>query len=221
MLKYKLYVFFSFLTLLCLISFGQAKTVKEPLYQKTIFLDAGHGGPDSGALYRNIYEKDINLSIVKKLEQALKKKGAQVFLTRDGDYDLSVPYTVNRKRSDLSRRSNMINRSQCDLYISIHLNADTSTTYHGAQVFYDSKVKQNKKIAEIIQSDLKQYLYTTRDAKQKNDMYLFHRLEKPGVLVEIGYISNPNDRYLLLQNEYQEKVANILTNSIIRYFYKK
>lgn len=221
MLKYKLYVFFSFLTLLCLIFFGQAKTVKEPLYQKTIFLDAGHGGPDSGALYRNIYEKDINLSIVKKLEQALKKKGAQVFLTRDGDYDLSVPYTVNRKRSDLSRRSNMINRSQCDLYISIHLNADTSTTYHGAQVFYDSKVKQNKKIAEIIQSDLKQYLYTTRDAKQKNDMYLFHRLEKPGVLVEIGYITNPNDRYLLLQNEYQEKVANILTNSIIRYFYKK
>ena len=69
MIKYKLYVFFSFLVLVCLVSFGQAKTVKEPLYQKTIFLDAGHGGPDSGALYRNIYEKDINLSIVKKLEK--------------------------------------------------------------------------------------------------------------------------------------------------------
>ncbi len=221
MIKYKLYVFFSFLVLICLVSYGQAKTVKDPLYQKTIFLDAGHGGPDSGALYRNIYEKDINLSIVKKLEKKLKEKGAQVFLTRDGDYDLSVPYTVNRKRSDLSRRSNMINRSNCDLYISIHLNADTSTTYHGAQVFYDSKIKQNKKIAETIQADLKQYLYTTRDAKQKNDMYLFHRLDKPGVLVEIGYITNPNDRYLLMQKEYQEKVANILTNSIIRYFYKK
>lgn len=221
MIKYKLYVFFSFLVLICLVSYGQAKTVKDPLYQKTIFLDAGHGGPDSGALYRNIYEKDINLSIVKKLEKKLKEKGAQVFLTRDGDYDLSVPYTVNRKRSDLSRRSNMINRSNCDLYISIHLNADTSTTYHGAQVFYDSKIKQNKKISETIQADLKQYLYTTRDAKQKNDMYLFHRLDKPGVLVEIGYITNPNDRYLLMQKEYQEKVANILTNSIIRYFYKK
>lgn len=221
MIKYKLYVFFSFLVLICLVSYGQAKTVKDPLYQKTIFLDAGHGGPDSGALYRNIYEKDINLSIVKKLEKKLKEKGAQVFLTRDGDYDLSVPYTVNRKRSDLSRRSNMINRSNCDLYISIHLNADTSTTYHGAQVFYDSKIKQNKKIAETIQADLKRYLYTTRDAKQKNDMYLFHRLDKPGVLVEIGYITNPNDRYLLMQKEYQEKVANILTNSIIRYFYKK
>jgi len=221
MIKYKLYVFFSFLVLICLVSYGQAKTVKDPLYQKTIFLDAGHGGPDSGALYRNIYEKDINLSTVKKLEKKLKEKGAQVFLTRDGDYDLSVPYTVNRKRSDLSRRSNMINRSNCDLYISIHLNADTSTTYHGAQVFYDNKIKQNKKIAETIQADLKQYLYTTRDAKQKNDMYLFHRLDKPGVLVEIGYITNPNDRYLLMQKEYQEKVANILTNSIIRYFYKK
>ena len=221
MIKYKLYVFFSFLVLICLVSYGQAKTVKDPLYQKTIFLDAGHGGPDSGALYRNIYEKDINLSIVKKLEKKLKEKGAQVFLTRDGDYDLSVPYTVNRKRSDLSRRSNMINRSNCDLYISIHLNADTSTTYHGAQVFYDSKIKQNKKIAETIQADLKQYLYTTRDAKQKNDMYLFHRLDKPGVLVEIGYITNPNDRYLLMQKKNQEKVANILTNSIIRYFYKK
>lgn len=221
MIKYKLYVFFSFLVLVCLVSFGQAKTVKEPLYQKTIFLDAGHGGPDSGALYRNIYEKDINLSIVKKLEKKLKEKGATVFLTRDGDYDLSVPYTINRKRSDLSRRSNMINRSLCDLYISIHLNADTSTTYHGAQVFYDSKVKENKKIAELIQEDLKQYLYTTREAKEKNDMYLFHRLEKPGVLIEIGYITNPNDRYLLTQDNYQDKVANVLTNSVIRYFYRK
>ena len=151
----------------------------------------------------------------------MKEKGATVFLTRDGDYDLSVPYTINRKRSDLSRRSNMINRSLCDLYISIHLNADTSTTYHGAQVFYDSKVKENKKIAELIQEDLKQYLYTTREAKEKNDMYLFHRLEKPGVLVEIGYITNPNDRYLLTQDNYQDKVANVLTNSVIRYFYRK
>ena len=115
----------------------------------------------------------------------------------------------------------MINRSLCDLYISIHLNADTSTTYHGAQVFYDSKVKENKKIAELIQEDLKQYLYTTREAKEKNDMYLFHRLEKPGVLVEIGYITNPNDRYLLTQDNYQDKVANVLTNSVIRYFYRK
>lgn len=161
------------------------------------------------------------MSIVKKLEKKLKEKGATVFLTRDGDYDLSVPYTINRKRSDLSRRSNMINRSLCDLYISIHLNADTSTTYHGAQVFYDSKVKENKKIAELIQEDLKQYLYTTREAKEKNDMYLFHRLEKPGVLVEIGYITNPNDRYLLTQDNYQDKVANVLTNSVIRYFYRK
>lgn len=158
---------------------------------------------------------------MKKLEKKLKEKGATVFLTRDGDYDLSVPYTINRKRSDLSRRSNMINRSLCDLYISIHLNADTSTTYHGAQVFYDSKVKENKKIAELIQEDLKQYLYTTREAKEKNDMYLFHRLEKPGVLVEIGYITNPNDRYLLTQDNYQDKVANVLTNSVIRYFYRK
>ena len=59
------------------------------------------------------------------------------------------------------------------------------------------------------------------EAKQKNDMYLFHRLKKPGVLVEVGYITNPNDRYLLTQEEYQNKVATILTNSIIRYFYKK
>ena len=158
---------------------------------------------------------------MKKLEKKLKEKGATVFLTRDGDYDLSVPYTINRKRSDLSRRSNMINRSLCDLYISIHLNADTSTTYHGAQVFYDSKVKENKKFAELIQEDLKHYLYTTREAKEKNDMYLFHRLEKPGVLVEIGYITNPNDRYLLTQDNYQDKVANVLTNSVIRYFYRK
>lgn len=221
MLKYKLYVFFTFVIVLCGFSFVQAKTVKKPLIHKVIYLDAGHGGPDSGALYKTTYEKDINLNIVKKLEMKLKEQGASVFLTRDGDYDLSVPYTINRKRSDLSRRSHMINRSNCDMYLSIHLNADTTTTYHGAQVFYDSKLKENKRIATLIQSDLKQYLYTRRDAKQKNDMYLFHRLERPGVLVEVGYISNPNDRYLLKQDTYQDKVAKILTDSVIKYFYQK
>ena len=218
MLKYKIYVFFSFFLILCTMTFSQAKTLKQPLYQKTIFLDAGHGGPDSGALYKKIYEKDINLSIVKKLEKKLKEKGAKVFLTRDGDYDLSVPYTINRKRSDLSRRSNMINRSNCNMFLSIHLNADVSTTYHGAQVFYDSGMKQNKKIAEIMQAEFSKTLKTKREYKETNEMYLHKRVERPGVLAEVGFLTNPNERYLLRQDTYQQKIALTIYSAIEKYF---
>ena len=93
---------------------------------------------DPGAIYKDIEEADINLKIAQKASKLLEQYGAIVYLTRYGDYDLSVPNTINRKRSDLSRRGNIINRSNCDLYLSIHLNAEGSNTWKGAQMFYDN-----------------------------------------------------------------------------------
>lgn len=148
----------------------------------------------------------------------LESKGAIVYLTRDGNYDLSANNAVNRKRSDLSRRANIINRSMCDLYLSIHLNADSTTTWRGAQVFYDDVNKKNVKLAEIMQRVLKEDLKTTRKYKLTNEMYLHKRVTRPGVLIEVGFITNPNDRYLLLKNDYQLKVVNSITRGIIKYF---
>lgn len=218
MIKYKLSMLFVLILFLCTFSFTFAKGNDLDLLGKVIYLDPGHGGVDPGAIYKDIYEADINLEISRKLMNVLESKGAIVYLTRDGNYDLSVNNAVNRKRSDLSRRANIINRSMCDIYISIHLNADFSTTWSGAQVFYDDVNENNKKIAEIMQQVLKEDLNTTRKYKLTNDMYLHKRVMRPGVLIEVGFITNPSERYLLLKDEYQIKVVNSITRGIIKYF---
>ena len=188
------------------------------MQKKIIYLDPGHGGADPGATYKNIEEQSINLKIAEKLKQKLETLGATVYLTRYGDYDLSVPYAINRKRSDLSRRANIINRSMCDMYLSIHLNAETSSSWHGAEAYYDDINSENEKIAKIIQEEFQKSLASKREYKKTDTMYLHKRIERPGVLLEVGFLSNPNDRYLLTQDTYQDKVATTIMNGIIRYF---
>lgn len=218
MTKYKIGMII--LLLLCICSFHFVKAEENPkvLKNKVIYLDPGHGGADPGALYKNIEEQAINLKIAKKLKQKLESAGVTVYLTRDGDYDLSVPYAINRKRSDLSRRANIINRSNCDLYLSIHLNAETSSSWHGAEAYYDDINSENEKIAKIMQEEFQKSLGSKRNYKKTDSMYLHKRIKRPGVLLEVGFLSNPNDRYLLTQDWYQDKVANTVLNGIIKYF---
>lgn len=217
--KYKIYVFL-FLTIgILYFNYTYASNNSLPLLGKIIYIDPGHGGLDPGALYKTINEKDINLEISKKIEESLTRQGAIVYMTRYGDYDLSANNTINRKRSDLSRRSNIINRSNCDLYLSIHLNAETSSTWRGGQMFYDDINTKNKQIAEIFQKLFKEKLNSNREYKKVNDLYLQKRVKVPGILIEVGFLSNPNDRYLLKQDSYQSKVADVITEGVIEYFF--
>ena len=218
-MKKKLYALF-FITLFLFGAFSIRALKQEdfPLLGKVIYLDPGHGGTDPGAEYKDIYEKNINLSISLKLQEELGKLGAIVYLTRDGDYDLSVPNTINRKRSDLSRRSNIINNSLCDLFLSIHLNAESSGKWRGLQIFYDDASEDNKKIAELFQKELNKNLKGNREMKEVSDLYLQKRIKRPGVLVEVGFLSNASDRYLLKSETYQQKVALVLKNAVLKYF---
>ena len=162
MYKYKILLLCLFLIVLFGFDRVDAKLNTLPLKNKVIYLDPGHGGKDPGAMYKSIMEKDINLEISNNLKKILEKNGASVYLTREGDYDLSVPNTINRKRSDLSRRSNIINKSLCDIFLSIHLNAESTGTWSGAQVFYDDINPENEKIAKIMQQVFKENLNTKR-----------------------------------------------------------
>lgn len=209
------------LLILCILSINIVKAKNKDLIGKIIFLDPGHGGMDPGAIYKDIYESKINLEITKKIERKLGELGAIVYLTRDGDYDLSLPNSYNHKRSDLSKRAEMINNSNCDLYLSIHLNSESTGIWHGAQVFYDDINSENKNIAYFFQERLKKELDTDREYKKITDRFLFKNINRPGVLVELGFLSNSNDRYLLMKDDYQEKVASILADTIVSYFSTK
>lgn len=215
-LKYRNYCLILFL--LFLFSLGLVKAKELPLIGKVIYLDPGHGGSDPGAVYGNIYEANLNLEIALKTQKELEKQGAIVYLTRYGDYDLSVKNAQLRKRSDLSRRANAINKSLCDMYLSIHLNADSDTTWRGAQVFFDDVNKNNVKLAEIMQNTFKKNLNTNRKYKQVTNQYMYRRINRLGVLLEVGFISNSNERYLLQKEEYQEKIAKTITEGINNYF---
>lgn len=218
MLRYKITVLFILLISICTFNFVEAGTNELPLLGKVIYLDPGHGGLDPGAMYKNIKEKNINLQISKNLEKRLTKLGAIVYLTRYDDYDLSVNNTINRKRSDLSRRGNIINKSDCDLFLSIHLNAENTGIWKGAQTFYNTNNKENKKIAELLQQQFKKDLNSKRKAKNKNDLYLQKRINRPGVLIEVGFLSNASERYLLKQEKYQDKVTLSIANALLKYF---
>lgn len=218
MLKYKICVLFLFVLILCGFSFVSADEDNFPLLGKVIYIDPGHGGLDPGAMYSGVMEKNINLQISEKLQKNLLSLGAIVYMTRYGDYDLSVNNTINRKRSDLSRRGNIINKSDCDLFISIHLNAEETGLYRGAQAFYSDNNKKNIVLAKTFQQEFRNSLNSTRKYKKSNDLYLQKRINRPGILLEVGFLSNSNERYLLKQETHQEKIATVIVTGVIKYF---
>ena len=187
------------------------------LVGKCIYVDAGHGGRDSGALSSNFMEKDMNLILSNKLASELFSRGAMVFLTRDGDYDLSHS-TINKKRDDLYRRVLLINKSGCDMYISIHMNASPSSRWNGVQVFYSNVLKENKDIAKIITKSLNDNMKNIRDYKKENGYYMYSKLKVPGVLIEAGFISNSNDNYKIRQSRYQDILVKNIVNGVEMYF---
>lgn len=192
-----------------------ASNLTFPLLGKTIYLDAGHGGVDNGATVNNVHEKDLNLQIVYKLKETLTSAGATVLLTRKDDNDISNPNALYRKKSDFDNRIKLINNSNADLYISIHQNIYQNKKYSGPQIFY---VKDNQKLAEIIQNTLNKYLNTKRKVKTINNTYMYKLLKKKGILIECGFISNDNERYKLKTEEYQLKLSKIITEGIITYY---
>ena len=213
------YMLFLLIISLCSFSFVGANKSEYnlELLGKVIYIDPGHGGKDPGTVYKDIYEKDINLDICLKLQKVLESEGAIVYLTRYGDYDLSNN-SYSRKKSDLNNRAKIINESGADIYISIHLNSISSLTWKGAQVFYDDVNEKNIEIANLFQEQLKKDLKTNREVKEIKTMLMNRKITVPGILIEAGFLSNPNDRYLLRQDDYQYKICNSIRNGLIKYF---
>ena len=216
--KYKTILLIIFCLLVLSLQVISAQTL--PLQDTIIMVDPGHGGRDSGTYYGETYEKDINLEISKALEEELTKNGAIVYMTRTRDIDLSSIYDSAKKRGDLYRRLLKIKETKSDLYISIHINWYQNTSMKGAEVLYNSINENNEKLAKSIMKEFKTDLGSTRTIKT-TDLYMYRNTTTPGVLVECGYLSNPTERTLLQQENYQKKLAKSITNGIINYLKKK
>ena len=188
-----------------------AQSKKLTLSNKTIVIDPGHGFKDIGTSFKDIYEKDINLDISLYLKTALEKYGAEIILTRDGDYDLSTPNASRRKKSDFDNRIKLINDINPDLVISIHQNYYKDSKYKGTQIFY----KGNKELSEFLQNNINK----ERISKPiSNTLYMYNKINTEVLLIECGFLSNASDRNKLTDKKYQEQYATDLANYIKDYF---
>ncbi|MEC0243970.1 N-acetylmuramoyl-L-alanine amidase CwlD [Paenibacillus dokdonensis] len=193
-----------------------------PLSGKVIALDAGHGGPDGGAVSKQgVIEKDVNLAIALYLRDYLQQAGAVVYMTREGDYDLAGADTKGyskRKTEDLKQRAKLIQNTKADLFLSIHLNSFPSNRWSGAQTFYYPNHPDNAGLAELIQDEIKRNLENTdRVAKTVDTVYLLQALKMPSALVELGFLSHPQESQLLRDENYQRKVAAAVYKGMLRY----
>lgn len=193
-----------------------SKEINAKLMNKVIVIDPGHGGKDAGTSVGSIYEKDINLNIALLLKDELIKNGASVILTRDGDFDLSSPNIDRRKKSDFDNRIKLINESDADLYLSIHINYLENKKYYGAQVFY---TKGNEILANVMQQSFNSYLKSPMNEKEVQDsIYMYKKLKPAGLLLECGFLSNDREKNLLIKKDYQEKIVNAIVKALLNYY---
>lgn len=205
-MKHKIYVLFLFFFFL--ITNVNSKSL--PLKDKIIVLDPGHGGVDKGASYYNENESDLVLNISTILKEELEKKGAVVYQTRKGNYDLSSPNTKRRKKSDFDNRIKFINEINPTLIISIHLNASNNNNYNGIQIFY----KNNNELAQSISNALN----LRRKPVKRNNIYLLNNLKYDAFLIEWGFISNYNDLRKIKDKNNIRQTSLKLINGLLKFY---
>ncbi|WP_416187731.1 N-acetylmuramoyl-L-alanine amidase CwlD [Clostridium perfringens] len=191
---------------------------------KVIVIDPGHGGIDGGAKSENgVIEKDINLSISLKTKAALESKGYKVIMTRSEDVGLYTEGKKVREKKieDLGNRVKIKKENKCDAFISIHQNMFPQKNCKGAQV-WSANNEPSKKLGKIIQQKFKEEVdqNNKREAKVAKKEYkiLNDGYEGASVIVECGFLSNPEECELLGKEDYQNKIANTLANAIDEYF---
>ena len=229
MKKYRIELTMACLLLVCfyllsrqaaVISVNQTERGTQKAASPLILVDAGHGGSDPGMIgVGGLEEKGINLSISLLLRDTLEKSGYSVIMTREEDKGLYDSSAANKKAQDMQRRIAMIREHMPVLSVSIHQNSYHDAGVHGPQVFYYESSVEGKKLAEAVQSSLSDLLEVDRPRKVKGNTsyYLLKRSSGTLVIVECGFLTNPEEAQKLQTKEYQEKVAAAVSEGIRTY----
>lgn len=185
-----------------------------------IVIDAGHGGSDPGKVGVNgALEKDINLALALRLKELLEQKKIRVVLTRDSDTGLHSADATNKKVADMQKRCQIITDTAPVFTVSLHQNSYTTPDVKGAQVFYYGQSEKGAKLATLLQESLitRADPENHRVAKANESYYLLKKTPTPTVIVECGFLSNPVEAELLLDTDYQNKLARAIYMGILEY----
>lgn len=174
----------------------------------------------------NVNEKDLNLSVSKKLYALYTVFGYNAKLTRSEDtllynyYNDLRDYTGKKKSFDLKNRLRIAEDAGASLFVGIHMNKFPQEKYSGLQTYYSPNTTESQDAAQIVQSYYKSYLMPNniRDIKKSTDsIYILKRISLPAILVECGFISNPEECALLQQNSYQWKLSSVIFSATAEY----
>jgi len=193
-----------------------------------IIIDAGHGGEDGGtSAVDGTLEKDINLSIAKHLQSILGASGYKTVMTRNNDGqlgDTTLPTIRQRKISDIRHRLEITENNSEAIFVSIHQNHYTSPKYSGTQVFYSPQSQYSKSLADSIQNSVVLQLQPNNKRTIKSvgtNIYLLYNCQLPAVMVECGFLSNPDESEKLKNAEYQRQIAFSIMCGIQNYLEDK
>jgi N-acetylmuramoyl-L-alanine amidase len=206
------------------------RTVDMKLTEQTIgcvpiIIDAGHGGEDSGAIAADgTEEKEINLKIAQILEDLFRVSGFEVIMVRDEDisiYDKHCKTLRSKKVSDLHNRLKIARNNPDSVLLSIHQNASVERSYNGLQVLFSSKNALSEDLANSIQNtffDMLKFNRKREILKAPNSIFLLRNIEVPAVIIECGFISNPEESKKLSDSDYQKNLAFCIYCGYMDYF---
>lgn len=199
--------------------------------KQIIVIDPGHGGIDGGTSDKQgLLEKDINLDLGIKLKKELLVEGFKVIMTREKDESLENLSKINasRYRKDLNARKTIIEENEPLVFVSIHVNSSKSSKARGIKIYHFPNSDEGKKLAEKISQsvDINVYENLLKDQTLKaevlsEDYYILRETNYTGVLIEIGFITNPDENKLLQDEKYKGKVAYAIKKGIIEYLGNK
>ena len=182
----------------------------------SIVIDAGHGGSDSGAVgVYGVREKDVTLSVALKVQRLLQNSGANVVMTRTTDRDVAWPDASNGQ--ELQARVDKISPGAV-VFVSIHCNAFSNSATNGMETYYYWGSAEGQRLATILNEELANFgNRMNRGVKGANFYVLKHATIPAASLVELAFVTNPEEAYLLADNDYQDQLALAITRGIKRY----
>lgn len=217
--KKSIFAFLIVIVFLLNIIFLPNITASSPNGKITIVVDAGHGGLDGGSVGKSgSTERVLNLDYAKALKNYLENYGFNVVLTRNTLDGLYKPDSNNIKKDDMLKRKEIIEKSNADLIVSIHMNYFPLESAKGAQVFYNPQSDVSHALADSIQSVFAANLTMARPNSEVGDYYMLNCTNVPAVIVECGFLSNPEEEALLLTEEYRKKVCYYILCGIVKYY---
>lgn len=194
-------------------------SAESPIYDYTIVIDAGHGARDGGCVgVTGSIEKDLNLEYAKTLKTLLETKNIKVIMTRTSDDELYDENASNKKLSEMKTRATLIKNNEPDLVISIHMNSFPLKSVSGAKTFYRADNEKSKVVADNIQKSMHFYCNVKSKTSATGDYYILNCTDYTSVLIECGYLSNPEEEQKLLTKEYRNKLMHSVYSGILLSF---